>query len=142
MLLDEPRADLGGNLMKSGISIKVKQRGKNLVESLRALRARRQFDLLEIYAQKGVEALSAATPVDTGKTMYSWYYEIERNDDYCVIRWNNSNVHKGINIALLIQMDHGTGTGGWIEGRDYINPAIQPVFDEIAEKCWSEVTRL
>lgn len=128
--------------MRGPIKIKVKQRGKNLRKSLDSIKNLDIFTILEEYARKGVEALSSATPVDTGKTMYSWYYEIEKQDDYYAIHWNNSNVHKGINIALLIQMDHGTGTGGWIEGRDYINPAIQPVLDEIAEKCWSEVTRL
>lgn len=128
--------------MKGVISIKVKQRGKDTRRFLDTLKRRQQFDKLEQYAQRGVELLSMATPVDTGKTASSWYYEIKRNDEYCAIRWNNSNVNHGVNIALLIQMSHGTGTGGWIEGRDYINPAMQPLFDEIAEECWSEVTRL
>lgn len=128
--------------MSHVFSVKVKQRGKNLKQFFDALKSKKQFAILEQYAQKGVELLSFATPVDTGKTSYSWYYEIEQQEDYCVIHWNNSNVNRGINIALLIQMDHGTGTGGWVEGRDYINPVMQPLFDEIAEKCWSEVTRL
>ena len=88
----------------------------------------------------GVEALSAATPKDSGKTASSWYFEIESNGDPYTINWKNSNVNKGVNIAYIIQMGHGTGTGGYVVGRDYINPAMEPILDAIAEYCRREVS--
>lgn len=97
---------------------------------------------LDKYGQAGVAALSSATPVDSGETASSWYYEIERQNGKVTINFNNSNVNKGVPIAIILQLGHGTGTGGWVEGRDYINPAIQPIFDEIANNAWREVTRL
>lgn len=97
---------------------------------------------LDKYGKAGVAALASATPVDTGLTATSWYYEIERGSGYASITFYNSNVHRGINIAIILQYGHGTGTGGWVEGRDYINPAIQPIFDQIAENAWREVTKL
>ena len=89
-----------------------------------------------------VEALSAATPVDSGLTASSWYYEIEHNDTGASISFFNSNVNEGVPIAIILQYGHGTGTGGWVEGRDYINPAIQPIFDQIANDVWREVTKV
>ena len=97
---------------------------------------------LNKYGQAGVQALASATPVDTGLTASSWYYEIEKSSDSASIVFYNSNVHRGICIAIILQYGHGTGTGGWVEGRDYINPAIQPIFDDIAEKAWKEVTEV
>lgn len=97
---------------------------------------------LDKYGQAGVDALKSATPVDSGKTADSWYYEIEHNNNGAVISFNNSNINKGIHIAVILQYGHATGTGGWVEGRDYINPAIQPIFDEIAEKAWEEIKHL
>lgn len=97
---------------------------------------------LDKYGQEGVAALSSATPVDSGKTASSWYYEIERQNGKIVIHFNNSNIVQGVPIAIILQLGHGTGTGGWVEGRDYINPAIRPVFDNIANNAWKEVTRL
>ena len=97
---------------------------------------------LDKYGQAGVAALSSATPVDSGKTASSWYYEIERQNGKVLIHFNNSNINDGVPIAIILQFGHGTGTGGWVEGRDYINPAIQPIFDEIANNAWKEVTRL
>ena len=94
------------------------------------------------YGREGVAALASATPVDSGQTASSWYYEIERAADHVTISFNNSNVNKGVPIAIILQYGHGTGTGGWVEGRDYINPAIQPVFDRIANEAWREVTKL
>ena len=94
------------------------------------------------YGQAGVEALSSATPVDTGLTAASWYYEIEQTKGRASITFYNSNVQNGIQIAIILQYGHGTGTGGWVEGRDYINPAIQPIFDKIVEEAWKEVTKL
>lgn len=97
--------------------------------------------ILNAYGQKGVEALSQNTPTDSGKTAESWSYEITKTRKGYSIYWRNSNVNQGIPIAILIQYGHGTGTGGYVEGRDFINPAIQPVFDEIADAVWKEVTR-
>lgn len=98
---------------------------------------------LDKFGQAGVDALSSATPVDTGLTASSWYYEIERQNGSITITFCNSNVTGNwCNIAIILQYGHGTGTGGWVEGRDYINPAIQPVFDKIAKDAWEEVTRI
>lgn len=96
--------------------------------------------VLEKYAQQGVAALSAATPVDSGLTSISWDYEIVQNDDGVSIVWNNSNVNNGVNIAIILQYGHGTRNGGYVQGRDYINPALQPVFERMAEAAWKEVT--
>ena len=100
-------------------------------------------DLLDKYGQAGVAALASATPVDSGLTASSWFYTIERKNGSVSIIFNNSNVVAGwCNIAIILQYGHGTGTGGWVEGRDYINPAIQPIFDELANDAWEEVTSL
>lgn len=96
--------------------------------------------VFEKYARRGVEALSAATPFDSGKTAESWDYVIENKNGKTRIDFINTNINKGVNIAIILQYGHGTGTGGYVEGRDYINPAIRPVFDEIAEDLWREVT--
>ena len=94
------------------------------------------------YGRAGVAALSSATPVDSGTTASSWYYEIERQNGRISINFLNSHINKGVPIAIILQYGHGTGTGGWVEGRDYINPAIQPIFDEIVNNAWKEVTGL
>lgn len=96
---------------------------------------------LDKYGKMGVEALSSATPYDSGNTAGSWYYKINRNGNQVSLEFCNSNVNKGVQIAIILQYGHGTGTGGWIEGRDYINPSIQPVFDEIVNELWKEVCK-
>lgn len=101
-----------------------------------------KLKILEKYGQIGVDALAAATPVDSGVTASSWYYKVTTTPYFATITYCNSHVNKGVNIAIILQYGHGTGTGGWVEGRDYINPAIQPVFDLLAEKAWGEVTKL
>jgi len=98
--------------------------------------------ILNHYGQKGVDALAANTPVDTGLTAKSWGYKIVQNGSGVSIIWTNSNVIDGAPIAILLQYGHATGTGGYVEGRDYINPAIQPIFDEIAENAWREVSTI
>lgn len=98
--------------------------------------------ILEDYGNRGVLALSKATPVDTGLTSQSWYYEVEVGDTVSSLTFYNSNVNKGIPIAILIQYGHGTGTGGWVQGRDYINPALRPIFDELSDAIWKEVTKI
>lgn len=96
--------------------------------------------ILERYGQLGVDALAVATPVDTGKTAASWTYEIEMTSEGYTITWLNTNVNKHVNIALILQYGHGTRNGGYVVGRDYINPAIQPIFDQMANEAWREVT--
>ena len=97
---------------------------------------------LDKYGREGVQALSSATPVDSGLTASSWYYTIENKNGTSKIMFNNSNIQNGVPIAVILQYGHGTGTGGWVEGRDYINPAIRPIFEKIAESAWREVTKL
>lgn len=96
---------------------------------------------LERYGEEGVAALRSATPVDTGMTASSWYYEIERGFGSATITWKNSNIVNGVPIAIILQYGHGTRNGGYVAGRDYINPAIQPIFDNIANAVWMEVTK-
>lgn len=97
---------------------------------------------LNKYGRQGVEALKAATPVDSGETANSWYYEIKRQNGVVSIEFNNSHINKGVPIAIILQYGHGTNNGGWVEGRDYINPIIQPLFDKIAEDAWKEVVKI
>ena len=97
------------------------------------------YKILEKYGRMGVEALAAATPVDTGKTADSWTYEIEPTSSGYSINWLNTNVNKHVNIALILQYGHGTRNGGYVKGRDYINPAIQPIFDKMSSAIWQEV---
>lgn len=97
---------------------------------------------LERYGREGVAALSSATPVDSGLTANSWYYKIERKNRSTKISFYNSNIQNGVPIAIILQYGHGTRNGGWVQGRDYINPTIQPLFDKIAESAWKEVTKL
>ena len=96
---------------------------------------------LDKYGREGVAALSSATPVESGLTANSWYYEIENTKDSVRIRFCNRNIQNGVPIAIILQYGHGTGTGGWVEGRDYINPSIQPIFDQIVKSAWKEVTK-
>ena len=95
---------------------------------------------LDQYGRKGVAALASATPIDSGETANSWDYEITESGGGYAIQWINTHVNKGVNIAIILQYGHGTGTGGYVVGRDYINPAIQPIFDEMAATIWKEVT--
>lgn len=97
--------------------------------------------VLDRYGKAGVEALSAATPKDSGKTAASWTYQIEKTKGSTSISWSNTNVNKGVNIAVVLQYGHGTGTGGWVEGIDYINPALKPIFQKIADEAWEEIIR-
>ena len=97
---------------------------------------------LDKYGRAGVAALASATPVDTGLTASSWYYEISNKNGSAMISFHNSNIQNGVSIAIILQYGHGTRNGGWVEGRDYINPAIRPIFDRIADDAWKEVTKL
>ncbi len=108
---------------------------------LKKLSSKKFLDKLDDYGKEGVAALSAATPVDTGKTAASWGYKITATTNSITITWTNSNVVKGVPIAIILQYGHGTRNGGWVEGRDYINPAIQPIFEQIKNEIWREVTK-
>jgi hypothetical protein len=96
---------------------------------------------LDEYGRKGVAALESATPVDTGLTAKSWYYEIEHKNGSTTISFCNSNIQNGVPIAIILQYGHATKNGGWVQGRDYINPAIRPIFDNMANDAWKEVTK-
>ncbi len=109
---------------------------------LRRLSAPKRLEILERYATQGVNALSNATPMDSSETANSWSYSIVQRPGYYSIRFHNSHVVDGIPVAILIQYGHGTGTGGYVQGRDYINPAVRPIFEEMANKAWEEVTRV
>lgn len=97
---------------------------------------------LDKFGRQGIEALSAATPIDTGLTSVSWEYKIENQKGSTSITFYNNNIQNGVPIAIILQYGHATRNGGWVQGRDYINPAIQPVFDRIAEEAWREVKNL
>lgn len=97
---------------------------------------------LDKYGREGVAALASATPVDSGLTASSWYYKVEYTNGSATISFYNSNIQNGVPIAIILQYGHGTKNGGWVQGKDYINPAIQSIFDQIADKAWREVTKL
>lgn len=107
---------------------------------LNRMKRREYLNVLDEFGRDGVQALRNATPVDSGATAEAWDYEIKRARNYTEIVWTNSNINDGVPIAVILQYGHGTGTGGYVQGRDYINPAIRPVFDKIAEKAWKVVT--
>lgn len=107
---------------------------------LKDLKTRKYLNKLDKYGRLGVNALEKATPVDTGKTAASWRYEIDSTENSVSIKWINSNENKGENIAVLIQFGHGTTNGGFVKGRDFINPALQQIFDKIVQDVWKEVT--
>lgn len=96
---------------------------------------------LEKYAREAVSALESATPVKTGLTASSWYYDITDENGIVRISLCNSNIQNGVPIAIILQYGHGTRNGGWVQGRDYINPAVQPIFDKIVNDAWKEVSK-
>lgn len=124
------------------ISFRQKGDFSKLNKYFKRVREAARVSALDKYGQAGVAALASATPIDTGKTAASWYYKIKRGSQSVSLEFFNSNENKGVPIAIILQYGHGTGTGGWVEGRDYINPAIQPIFDKIANEAWKEVTKI
>lgn len=124
-----------------GIVIRHKGSFRNTERFFKKLSNLEITQILRKYGDRGVKALASATPIDSGNTAASWSYEIESGRGRHSIIWTNSNINQGVNIALILQLGHGTGTGGFVQGRDYINPAIQPVFDELADEAWQEVTK-
>lgn len=121
--------------------IKFKHRGSfnHMERFLNKMQKQSYLNVLDRYGQMGMIALQENTPKDSGKTAQCWTYEIEKTEDRTSIYWINTNENKGVNIAIILQYGHGTGTGGYVQGRDYINPAMRPVFDQIAEQAWEEV---
>lgn len=124
-----------------GIVIKHRGSFKNTERLFQKLSRFEINSVLEKYGKMGVDALSASTPINSGETANSWDYEIEKKGSGYTIVWTNSNMNEGVNIALILQTGHGTGTGGYVKGKDYINPALRPVFDALAEEAWQEVTK-
>ena len=122
--------------------ITIKQKGdfSKVTGYFEKLKEFAHMGILDKYGQMGVDALQSATPVKTGKTAASWSYEIEHKGDNVSLIFKNDNINKGVNIAIILQYGHGTNNGGYVQGRDYINPAIRPVFDRIVEEAWREVT--
>ena len=124
------------------ISIRQKGDFSKLSKYFERVKEAARLGVLDKYGREGVAALSSATPVKTWKTAASWTYDIERQNGSVSIVFRNTNINKGVPIAIILQTGHGTGTGGWVQGRDYINPAIQPIFDKIADSAWKEVTSI
>ena len=123
--------------------INIRQKGdfKNLSSFLEKTKEKLNLGLLDKYGREGVAALQAATPKDTGKTSESWYYKIERKNGSVSLTFHNSNQNKGVPIAIILQYGHATGNGGYVEGVDYINPALRPIFDKIAGEAWKGVKK-
>lgn len=122
--------------------IRIKQKG-NFKNTELFLKNAKNFDpmpVLQRYGEIGVTELAMNTPVDTGLTAASWYYEIEKTKDGYILTWNNSNIVNGLNIAILIQYGHGTNGGTYVQGRDYINPALRDIFDTLSVQLWREVS--
>lgn len=121
------------------ISISHKGNFNNTEKFLNRAKKANYLQILNRYGQQGVDALSAATPVDSGVTASSWYYKVTIRNQLFRISWYNSHVENGVPIAIILQYGHGTNNGGYVEGRDYINPALRPIFDKIANEVWREV---
>lgn len=123
-------------------SITQKGNFNNLEKYLKKTIGKDYMSVLDKYGRQGVQALSAATPVDTGKTAASWEYRIVKTDSSISIEWLNTNINNGVNIAILLQYGHGTRNGGYVVGRDYINPALRPIMEDLAAAAWKEVTEV
>lgn len=123
------------------ISFRQKGDFSNLTRFLERAKEAVHLSDLDRFGREGVAALASATPVESGLTANSWYYEIKHTKGSVTISFHNSNIQNGVPIAIILQYGHGTRNGGWVQGRDYINPAIQPIFDEIANNAWREVTK-
>ncbi len=108
---------------------------------LKKMKSGTPYSIMEKYGRLGCDALASATPVDTGLTASGWFYTITKKKGHYSISWHNTHVVTGIPVAVLIRYGHGTNHGGWVEGRDFISPAIRPIFDDIANKVWEEVKK-
>lgn len=127
-------------MARNGVSFTVTGSTKRTQTFLRKVQTQEIYAGIESLAQRGVDALRLATPVESGLTAASWSYEIERKAGAIIIRWINTNTIDGANVVILLQYGHGTGTGGYVAGRDFINPALKPIFDDIANEVWKKVT--
>lgn len=123
--------------------IRIKHKGnfRKITSYLERVKELLRRGILDKYGREGVEALASATPIDSGETANSWYYRIENRRGRATIYFCNSNIQNGVPIAIILQYGHATRNGGWVEGTDYINPAIQPIFNKIVDEAWREVTR-
>lgn len=139
----KPWQEAGIGIAVSGGLIGIAHRGdfKNTFNFLEAAIQGNQYDALDGVASRGVAALASATPIDTGAAASSWDYKIERLPGRVTITWSNSDMSGDTPTVILLQYGHGTRNGGWVEGRDIINPTIAPIFDEIAEEAWGIITR-
>jgi hypothetical protein len=124
--------------------IKFRQKGdfSKLTRFLKKAKEAVRLGDLDKYGREGVAALASATPIDSGETASSWSYKITNKKGLVKITFHNSNIQNGVPIAIILQYGHGTRNGGWVQGRDYINPSIQPIFDKIVNEAWREVTKL
>jgi hypothetical protein len=122
------------------ISFVTTRSGKRTEDYLRKLGKGDIYKSLDAQAQKGVTALASAVPKDSGLAADSWSYEIERSGRSVTIKWLNTDIENGFPVAIMLQYGHGTGTGGYVQGTDYINPAMRPIFDSIADQVWKAVT--
>lgn len=122
--------------------IKIKTSGstKNTQSFLKSMKSLEIRTFCEAAGERGAAALRASTPLDSGLTAASWSYEVRVEGDRTIISWLNTNSESGVNVAIILQYGHGTGTGGWVAGRDYINPSIKPIFDSISNDVWKKVT--
>lgn len=121
------------------LGVKVSGSFKNTMTFLNKMQRGDIYQDLQKFGEIGVDALASATPIDTGETATSWRYKITQGHGKSSIAWYNDHQNNGVNIAIIIQYGHGTGTGGYVEGFDYINPAIRPIFDQMAEAVWYRV---
>lgn len=139
MQREEKRCIQGANIM----AIVIKHHGsfKKTERLFKNLNRFQISNILDKYGKIGVDALSASTPINSGETSKSWGYEVEKTQSGYAIVWTNSNINDGVNIAVILQTGHGTGTGGYVKGKNYINPALRPVFDALANEAWQEVTK-
>jgi len=124
------------------ITIKQKGNFNNTEKFFKNVVSPDYIPILEKYARQGVEALTAATPVESGETANSWGYEISQSKKGTSVIWTNSHIVDGVPVVILLQYGHATGSGGYVQGRDFINPALKPIFDQIASNIWREVNRL
>lgn len=123
--------------------IHIKQKGdfSNTEKYLKKSPELSEISVLDKYGMEGIEALKLYTPKDSGETANSWYYNIERKNGEVSISFNNSKVNNGVVIAVILYYGHATNNGGWVQGIDYINPALKPVFEKIAQEAWKEVRK-
>lgn len=128
-------------MTKSPFIITVKGDFKKTLKFLERLENGDFYNTLDAYGKRGVDSLRDYTPVDSGGTADSWFYEIDMNADYATITWCNSNVHKGQNIVVLLEYGHGTRFGGYVSGIDIVDPALDPIFNDMVRSIWKEVCK-